>query len=77
MKCIYEEIENLPGAVERYFDVLRKGMSNKEVAEALQITNQSVRSSKHRAVKLLRIAILNRDIIVTNFIYCWRSAWLS
>jgi DNA-binding CsgD family transcriptional regulator len=48
------------------------GMSNSEIAAALDINNQSVRNYKLRAVKTLRIALLNRNMLVGAFItvYC-------
>jgi len=69
LKAIHAEIEKLPRSCRTVFKMAYlDGMSNTQIAEALGINNQSVRNYKLRAVKLLRIALLNRNMLVGVFI---------
>jgi len=69
LKSIHKEIEKLPRSCRNVFKMAYlEGLSNSEIAETLQINNQSVRNHKQRAIKLLRIALLNRNILVSAFI---------
>jgi RNA polymerase sigma-70 factor (family 1) len=78
LKRIHEEIGKLPKSCKKVFEMsFLDGMSNTEIAEALQINNQSVRNNKQRALKLLRIAILNRDVVVTALVYCGFLSWFA
>jgi DNA-directed RNA polymerase specialized sigma24 family protein len=45
-----------------------EGLSNGQIAEVLQINNQSVRNHKQRAIKLLRMALLNKNVLVNALI---------
>src|SRR5882757_9397579 len=66
LQTIYAEIEKLPPSTRNVFKMAYlEGLSNSEIAETLQIENQSVRNHKQRAIKLLRIALLNRNILVS------------
>jgi RNA polymerase sigma-70 factor (ECF subfamily) len=63
LKSIFLEIEKLPPSVRAVFKMAYiEGKSNDEIAAHLHITNQSVRNNKHRAIKLLRMAILNGNM---------------
>jgi RNA polymerase sigma-70 factor (ECF subfamily) len=69
LRTIHAEIEKLPRSCRTVFKMSYiEGMSNSEIAEALNINNQSVRNFKLRAVKLLRIALLNKNMLVSAFI---------
>lgn len=73
LRIIHEEIEKLPRSTRKVFKMAYlDGMSNSDIAAALDINNQSVRNYKLRAAKLLRIALLNRNMLVGAFftIYC-------
>jgi RNA polymerase sigma-70 factor (family 1) len=73
LQTIHAEIEKLPRSTRNVFKMAYlEGMSNSAIAAALDINNQSVRNYKLRAVKLLRIALLNRNMLVGAFIalYC-------
>jgi RNA polymerase sigma-70 factor (ECF subfamily) len=70
LAAILEEIEKLPRSARRvfrlaYFD----GLSNDEIARLLDITNQSVRNHKQRALKTLRDALSNRDIAIGALLF--------
>lgn len=70
LATILEEIEKLPKSAGRvfrlaYFD----GLSNDEIARLLDITNQSVRNHKQRALKTLRDALSNRDIAIGALLF--------
>lgn len=68
LKSIHKEIERLPRSCRNVFKMAYlEGMSNGEIAETMQINNQSVRNHKQRAIKLLRIALLNRNILASAF----------
>jgi RNA polymerase sigma-70 factor (family 1) len=65
LRTIYAEIEKLPRSTRNVFKMAYlEGMSNGEIADALNINNQSVRNYKLRAVKLLRIALLNKNMVM-------------
>lgn len=69
LQAIHAEIEKLPRSCRTVFKMAYiDGMSNSQIAEALGINNQSVRNYKLRAAKLLRIALLNRNMLVGVFI---------
>jgi len=69
LRAIHAEIEKLPRSCRTVFKMsYLDGMSNSEIAEALNINNQSVRNFKLRAVKLLRVAILNKNVLVGTLI---------
>jgi len=72
LRAITEEIEKLPRSCRTVFKMAYvDGRSNDEIAQALGINNQSVRNHKLRAVKLLRIALLNRNMMAGAFIGAW------
>lgn len=61
---IFEEIEKLPAQLKAVFKMSYfKGMPNEEIAKELSINNQSVRNHKSRALKCLRMAILDKDML--------------
>jgi RNA polymerase sigma-70 factor (ECF subfamily) len=69
LRIILIEIEKLPRSCRKVFKMsYLRGLSNSQIADALQINNQSVRNHKQRAIKLLRIALLNKNILVSAFI---------
>jgi RNA polymerase sigma-70 factor (family 1) len=69
LQSIFEEIENLPPACKRVFKMsYLDNLSNDTIADMLQINNQSVRNHKQRAIKLLRIALLNKKIAAAALI---------
>ena len=73
LRTIHAEIEKLPRSTRQVFKMAYlDGMSNSEIAAALDINNQSVRNYKLRAIKTLRIALLTRNMLVSAFIavYC-------
>jgi RNA polymerase sigma-70 factor (family 1) len=69
LKSIHKEIESLPRSCRKVFEMAYlEGLNNSEIAEQLKINNQSVRNHKQRAIKLLRIALLNKNALVGAFI---------
>ena len=63
-QLIHDEIEKLPGQLKKIFKMAYvDGFNNEEIAKKLKINNQSVRNHKARALKLLRIALLNSDLL--------------
>jgi len=73
LKTIYQEIEKLPPSCRNVFKLAYlEGLSNSDIAETLRINNQSVRNHKQRAIKILRIALLNRNMVIGALIglYC-------
>lgn len=72
LKSILKEIEKLPRSCRNVFKMsYLDGLSNSQIAESLRINNQSVRNHKQRAIKLLRIALLNKNVLVGAFIGLW------
>ena len=65
LAAILEEIEKLPPSCRNVFKMAYlQGLSNSDIASSLGINNQSVRNHKLRAVKLLRLALLNRNMVL-------------
>lgn len=61
---IFDEIEKLPPAEKKVFKLsYLEGKSNEEIALLLDITNQSVRNYKARALKSLRKVLQQRDVL--------------
>lgn len=78
LAAILQEIEKLPRSCRNVFKMAYlEGLSNSEIAESLRINNQSVRNHKQRAVKLLRLALLNRDRLAGTLIALYCNALLS
>ena len=69
LKSIHKEIDSLPRSCRRVFKMAYlEGLTNGQIAETLKINNQSVRNHKQRAIKLLRIALLNKNVLVSAFL---------
>jgi len=69
LKSIHKEIAGLPRSCRRVFEMAYfEGLNNSQIAEELKINNQSVRNHKQRAIKLLRMALLNKNALVNAFI---------
>jgi RNA polymerase sigma-70 factor (family 1) len=68
---ILSEIDKLPRQLKKVFTLAYiEGRSNEEIAETLKINNQSVRNHKARALKLLRIALMEQGLLEI-FILLW------
>lgn len=75
LKAIHQEIFRLPESCRRVFEMAyMEGRSNEEIAAVLKINNQSVRNHKQRAIKLLRLTLLNRNILVGALIWLYLGA---
>lgn len=62
-KQIYEEIEKLSPQLKKIFRMAYiEGLSNEAIAEQLGINNQSVRNDKSRALKQIRMAMMDKGI---------------
>jgi RNA polymerase sigma-70 factor (ECF subfamily) len=60
---IYDEIEKLPVQEKKVFKLaFIEGLSNDQIAEKMNINNQSVRNYKASALKTLRINLQGRDV---------------
>ena len=58
LQKIYEEIENLPGKCQKVFKMSYvDSMKNEDIANQLQITPQTVKNHKTRALNIIRMAI--------------------
>lgn len=63
LKHIHNEIENLPTQCKRIFKMAwLEGKKNAEIASAMDLTEQTIRNQKARAVKILRLALANYNI---------------
>lgn len=63
LKQIHSEIENLPTQCKRIFKMAwLEGKKNAEIAEQLELTEQTIRNQKARAVKILRLALANYNM---------------
>jgi RNA polymerase sigma-70 factor (family 1) len=69
LQRIHHEIENLPRKCRRVFKLaFVEGLSNDEIANLLHINSQSVRNQKARALKILRLALLNKGLLAAILI---------
>jgi len=70
---IYREIEQLPGKCGQIFKMIfLEQLSNEVIADRLGLNVQTIRSQKHRAIGLIRTALLKRGRMTTLlFFYAW------
>jgi RNA polymerase sigma-70 factor (ECF subfamily) len=69
---IFDEIEKLPAQLKKVFKMAYvDGKSNEAIALELGINNQSVRNHKARALKAIRIALLDKDLFAYLFFLFW------
>jgi len=67
---LYNEIEALPGQCKRIFKMsYLEGKKNDEIADALQISYNTVRAQKLRALKLIRSSLLKKNMLPMLGIY--------
>jgi len=67
-----ERIQELPGQCGRIFKMIYlEGLSVKQVAKELAISPKTVRSQKRRALKLLRMSLLENKMLLLIFFYCY------
>jgi RNA polymerase sigma-70 factor (ECF subfamily) len=67
---IYSAIENLSPQLKKVFKMAYiKGLSNDEIATHLGINNQSVRNDKARALKQVRLTLLDRKLFSHFFFW--------
>jgi RNA polymerase sigma-70 factor (ECF subfamily) len=63
LQQIHSEIENLPTQCKRIFKMAwLEGKKNAEIAQQLELTEQTIRNQKARAVKILRLALSNYNM---------------
>jgi RNA polymerase sigma-70 factor (family 1) len=73
MQYVYEAIEELPAREKKIFRLAYlEGLTNDSIAAIVGISNQSVRNSKARALKTLRLNITQRGIL-TLFLWQFSS----
>jgi RNA polymerase sigma-70 factor (family 1) len=72
LQHIHNEIENLPAQCKRIFKMAwLEGRKNAEIASAMNLTEQTIRNQKARAVKILRLVLANYNIELFVFlIFC-------
>lgn len=70
LQQLYTEIEQLPTQCRRIFKMsYLEGMKNEDIAQALQLSYNTVRSQKLRALKLIRSGLLKKNILPLLGIY--------
>lgn len=70
IQALYEEIEQLPTKCRRVFKMsYLEGKKNEEIAEALHISYNTVRTQKLRAIKLIRASLLKRNLLAAFYAY--------
>lgn len=63
-QCIYEEADKLPDQLKQVFHLAyTKGLSNDEIARAMNLSDQTVRNYKAAALKALRKALQGKDLL--------------
>jgi RNA polymerase sigma-70 factor (ECF subfamily) len=69
LKQIHSEIENLPAQCKRIFKMAwLEGKKNAEIASVMDLTEQTIRNQKARAVKILRLALANYNMELFVFL---------
>jgi RNA polymerase sigma-19 factor, ECF subfamily len=69
LQHIHNEIENLPAQCKRIFKMAwLEGRKNGEIASTMNLTEQTIRNQKARAVKILRLALANYNIELFVFL---------
>lgn len=69
---LYEEIENLPTQCRKIFKMsYQHGLKNHEIAEKLQISPNTVKNQKVRAIQLLRVRLLKRNLFILLLMCPW------
>lgn len=67
---LYEEIEQLPTQCRRIFKMsYLEGRRNEEIATRLNISYNTVRSQKLRALKLIRASLLKKNLLPAFLLY--------
>jgi RNA polymerase sigma-70 factor (ECF subfamily) len=62
---IYQEIEKLPPQCRQVFKLLFfKGLNTEEAARELNISTKTVLNQKGKAIKLMRMALLRKDLLI-------------
>lgn len=70
IQAIYEEIERLPPQCRRIFSMsYLQGKKNDEIAALLDISYNTVRTQKLRALRLLRAALLKKHLLPAALLY--------
>lgn len=73
LQRIHAEIEKLPKKSRQVFKLAYiEGLQNEEIARLLNINYQSVKNQKARALKILRLALLNRGLLAFTLIRLYR-----
>ncbi len=63
---IYNEIENLPGQCQKVFKyIFFNGLTTDQIANEMDISPQTVLNQKTRALRLLRLSLLKKDLLPT------------
>jgi len=64
-KLLHHEIEKLPEQCRKVFQLRRtQSLSNKEVAQQLSISENTVEQHMRKALRLLRIAFVKHDVLI-------------
>ncbi len=68
LKYVYDSVEALPDRAREVFHlVYTEGLSTEEISRKLQIPEQTVRNNKSRALQLLKLAILKKNLYWWGF----------
>jgi len=68
-RLLNTEIEKLPDQCRKVFQLRRQeSLSNKQVAEQLLISENTVEQHMRKALRLLRIAFVKHDVLVLLFV---------
>ena len=75
LRLIKIEIDKLPRKIKQVLIMSYvEGKSNEEIAQLLNIRNQSVRNHKARALNLIRLAIIKNKWFVTAMVLLYKNA---
>lgn len=71
MQAIYLEIENLPKQCGQVFKLIFfNGMTTSEIAEHMNISPKTVLNQKAKAVQMIRLALLKKELLTAAAFFC-------
>lgn len=69
MQLVLQTVDAMPPQQRRVFLMVMKGKKNKDIAAALQISEDTVKTHRKRALGTLRRTIGGHDLLILNFLY--------
>ncbi|PTQ95532.1 RNA polymerase sigma-70 factor (ECF subfamily) [Mucilaginibacter yixingensis] len=68
-RLLSDEIAKLPPQCRRVLEMKQQGAMNKEIAQGLNISENTVEQHVRKALRLLRVAFVNHDVLTVSAIF--------